>query len=437
MFFVFFVAFVVYFVSMDIRSFQGWRYSVTGDISGLIAPPYDVLFQADKDALLAGDSRNIVAVDLPHVQPKQVGPDEAYLAAADCLEQWRSTGLLRQDDKPAIYAYQQTYSWAGRTHTRHMMIARIRATELGKEVIPHEKTFAGPKADRLKLTEYTRIQLSPIFGFYNDLGGTVTDMLQSVTDSEPDAAGSLNDVTEKLWVISDEKVIDSIASALRDEPVFIADGHHRYTTALNYRDSLGEIPLDHPANYVMFVLAAMDDPGLIILPTHRIIRGLNGFDLEKFVADTADVMDYEPVRLQASDVADADAFLKPFGRHAMALAGGGCAFVAKPKGVSIMTKLAPDQTDAWRELDVAILHRLLIDKCLADWWTDDTFMDYTPDGSAALAAVESGEADLVVLLQATPLSAVREIALAGAVMPHKSTYFYPKVATGMVLYGLE
>ncbi len=432
---------------MDIRSFQGWRYNTAaGDVSRLIAPPYDVLSQADKDALLAGDPHNIAAVDLPHVPPKVVGPDEVYKAAADRLNDWKSSHLLRQDDRPAIYAYQQTYSWAGRTYTRRMMICRVRATELGRGVIPHEKTFAGPKADRLKLTEYTRMQLSPIFGFYNDAGGTVAGLLESATAAgEPNATGELacgqrsrtGGVNERLWVISDKEVIDSVASALRDEPVFIADGHHRYTTALNYRDSLGEIAPDHPANFVMFVLAAMDDPGLIILPTHRVIRSLKGFDLEKFVADTGDVMDYEPVRLQASDVADADAFLKPFGRHAMALVGDGSAFIGRLKDISTMTDLAPGKADAWRKLDAAILHRLLIDKYLADWRTDETFIDYTADGPAALADVESGDADLVVLLQATPLSAVREIALAGAVMPHKSTYFHPKVATGMVLYGLE
>ncbi|MDY7010157.1 MAG: DUF1015 domain-containing protein [Planctomycetota bacterium] len=420
---------------MDIRSFQGWRYSsADGDISRFIAPPYDVLSQADKNALLAGDEYNIVAVDLPHVPPKQVGPDEVYQAASDRLDEWKSSHLLRQDDKPAIYAYRQAYSWAGLTHTRHMMICRVRATELGRDVIPHEKTFAGPKADRLKLTEYTRMQLSPIFGFYNDPGGGVATTLQSATDKQPDCTGSLNGVTEKLWVVFDENIIDSIAYALCDEPVFVADGHHRYTTALNYRDSLGEIAPDHPANFVMFVLVAMDDPGLIVLPTHRIIRGLKDFSLEEFIASTSDIMDYEPVRLTCDDAVDADTLLKPFGRTSMAFIGRGSAFVGRLKDTYTMTELAPDKIDTWRELDVVILHKLLIDKGLSDLWTDETSLDYTIDGPAALSAVESGQGDLAVLLQGAPIQAVREIALSGAVMPHKSTYFYPKVATGMVLY---
>ncbi|MCD4699278.1 MAG: DUF1015 domain-containing protein [Phycisphaerae bacterium] len=426
---------------MDIRSFQGWRYSsADGDISRFIAPPYDVLSQAEKNALLACDEHNIVSVDLPHVPPKQVGPDEVYQAAANRLDEWKSLHLLRKDDKPAIYAYQQTYSWAGLTHTRHMMICRVRATELGRDVIPHEKTFAGPKADRLKLTEYTQMQLSPIFGFYNDSGGAVSDIFGSAASGQPDAVGEIacgqrsrtGGVNERLWVIDDDEVIDSVASALRDEPVFIADGHHRYTTALNYRDSLGEIEPDHPANFVMFVLAAMDDPGLIVLPTHRIIRRLKDFDLEKFIAATGDVMDYEPLRLVSDGAVDADTLLKPFGPRAMALVGRDGAYIGRFKDASVVKQLTPDQAGG----DVITLHRLLIDRCLADWWTDETFIDYTVDGQEALDAAGSGKGDLVVLLQGMPIQAVREIALDGVVMPHKSTYFYPKVATGMVLYGV-
>ena len=424
---------------MDIRSFQGWRYDADGsDITRFIAPPYDILSRADKDSLLAGDGHNIVAVDLPQVPPNKVGPDEVYQKAAQRMAGWKSSRMLSQDAKAAIYAYQQTYSWAGKTHTRNMMICRVRATELGGDVIPHEKTFAGPKADRLRLTQYTGMQISPIFGFYNDPAGDVASTLQSQTVRQSDSTACLNGVDEKLWVVSDEDVIGSITEALRSEPVFIADGHHRYTTALNYRDSLGEIAPDHPANFVMFVLAAMDDPGLIILPTHRIVRGLKkGFSLDEFIASTGDVMEYKPLDIDISDAADADALLKPFGRHAMALVGGGRAFVARLRDVSIMADLVPDQNEAWRGLDVAILHKLLIEDRLASFWSDPATIDYTADGRIALLAADiqaDSPADLAVLLQGTPIEAVREIALSGSVMPHKSTYFYPKLATGMVMY---
>ena len=150
---------------MEIRPFRGWRYNTIpgGDVSALIAPPYDVLSASDKDELLARSARNIVAVDLPHVPPTQAGPEEAYAAAAGRLAEWKSDGVLRRDASESLYAYEQTYEWAGRTFVRPALIAGVRATALGEDVIPHEQTHRGPQADRLRLTEHTRMQLSPIF----------------------------------------------------------------------------------------------------------------------------------------------------------------------------------------------------------------------------------------------------------------------------------
>ncbi len=424
---------------MEIRAFRGWRYSVPdGDVSKLIAPPYDVLTAGDKAGLLGGDRRNIVEVDLPHVPPKEVGPEGAYAAAAAALADWKASGLMAQDADASLYAYEQTYTWAGKTHVRRAIIAAVRATALGEDVIPHEHTFAGPKADRLKLTEQTRMQLSPIFGFYDDSAGAA-EALWSAAAGEPDLRGELRGVGEKLWAVSDADVIAKVAGALRDMPVFIADGHHRYTTAMNYRDSLGDIPADHPANFVTFVLVAMDDPGLIILPTHRSISGLGDFDFAEFIEATSDVMDYEDVRLRGDDLADVDAYLRGVGPHAMAFAPNdptsGC--IGVPKDLSVMERLAPDECQAWRDLDVSILHRMLIEDRLAPAAGDDMTIEYSADARAALNTVRTGGADLVVFVQATPLAAVKRIATAGAFMPHKSTYFYPKLATGMVLRSVE
>ncbi|MCK5556914.1 MAG: DUF1015 family protein, partial [Candidatus Hydrogenedentes bacterium] len=145
---------------MDIRPFRGWRFSGS-DISAQIAPPYDVLDQDDKDELLARSEKNIVAVDLPHVPPKDLGPDEEYASAATLLEKWKRSGVLVQEAKPALYAYEQSYTWAGKSHRRRALLTGVRATPLGTDIIPHEHTFAGPKADRLKLTTVTKTQLSP------------------------------------------------------------------------------------------------------------------------------------------------------------------------------------------------------------------------------------------------------------------------------------
>jgi uncharacterized protein (DUF1015 family) len=429
---------------MEIRPFKGWRYKAdSGDVSDLLAPPYDILSGEDKQALLAKDPANIVAVDLPHVPPREVGPDSAYEKAAELLRQWQREGRMQQDGKPALYVYEQTYSWAGKTHTRRAMLAGVRATELGEDVMPHEHTFAGPKADRMKLTEHTGLQMSPIFGFHCDPGGIVGKILAKASADEPALQGTLRGVTERLWVIDDEQDIRDIHDALEDRKVYIADGHHRYTTAMNYAQGLrvaGTIDDDHQANFVMFALVAEDDEGLIVLPTHRLVHGLSSdysFDalLERLCEDF-EITEADPA---GGNLADADALLAPYPPHSIALVGPGAKKMAVVtlKSGEPMKAAAPEECAAWQKLDVAILHKLILEKGLEPWQSDTTDVEYTPDGNAAFTACKEGNVQLAVIPRGTPLAAVRDIADEGASMPHKSTYFYPKLATGMVLKPLE
>jgi uncharacterized protein (DUF1015 family) len=427
---------------MEIRPFRGWRYhSSNGDVSRFIAPPYDILNQADKDRLLARSDHNIVAVDLPHVPPKDLGPQGQYDKAAATLRQWQHDGVLVQEELAAIYAYQQTFTWAGRSYTRKAILAGVRATELGKDVIPHEHTFAGPKADRLCLTQKTGMQLSPIFGFYDEPTGAVAECLAKVMARPADVHALLEGVQEKLWVIRGQQEIEAIAKALSPQPVFIADGHHRYTTALNYIQQLSagqDLPPDHPARFVLFALVQRDDPGLRILPTHRIIRQLKGdFSLAQLVGRSS-AFEWRQADYQPSQLDDADAFLSPFGAAAMGFIQGQSARiqVARLKDPSAMAQAAPQESPVWRQLDVAILHQLIVERALAPWRTDATQIDYTPRGGEVLSACRACDNTLGVILQSTPLEAVVRIARAGASMPHKSTYFYPKLATGLVLKPL-
>ncbi|MEE8170745.1 MAG: DUF1015 domain-containing protein, partial [Phycisphaerae bacterium] len=262
----------------QIRPFRAIRYP-DRDISNRIAPPYDVLDRADKQALLARNDRNIVAIDLPHVPPKQAGPPETYEHAAMLLRQWLADGALRQDEHPALYVYHQTFAHGGRTYTRRKFFARLRIEEFGAgSVYPHEQTFGGPKADRLMLTRATRCNLSPIFTLFPDETNDVAGAFETAIKREPDAAGTLDGVESRLWAVTDAAVIDRVCGLLADRSVFIADGHHRYGTAVMYRDELaksqGGLPDDHPANFVLCVLAGMEEPGLLILPTHRVVCDL-------------------------------------------------------------------------------------------------------------------------------------------------------------------
>jgi len=309
-------------------------------------------------------------------------------------------------------------------------------------VIPHEHTFAGPKADRMKLTRYTNLQLSPIFGFYNDPDHQITEILQAATASEPTATGTLDSVEQKLWVISDPESIASIIELLDAEPAYIADGHHRYSTAAKYAKALrdsGEIDEDHEANFVMFALVARDDPGLLVLPTHRVVTNLN----EEFSLDSLrgalGMFEWERYEGDAPDLRDADAFLRPYGDGAMAIIGPGAEeiWIVRLADRSAMEAAAPDECSAWRDLDVAILHTLILKG--ASWWCSgkEIAVEYTPDGDKARGECVSRRASLAIVMQGTPLQAVVDVADAGASMPHKSTYFYPKLATGVVLKPLQ
>ncbi len=429
---------------MKIKPFRGWRYVGLpgGDIGPFIAPPYDVLTGADKDRLLRGNEANIVAVDLPHVPPKQLGPDAEYEQAAQRLEGWKTGGVLRQDAKPCVYVYEQTYTWSGRTYVRRGMIAGVRATELGEDVIPHEHTFAGPIADRLKLTQLTRMQLSPIFGFYEDAGGAVGKILAGAASREPQAIGELDGVTEKLWAIDDADSIATIARVLGDVPVFIADGHHRYTTALSYRKQLneaGEIPAENEANFVMFALVAKDDPGLLILPTHRLFSDLDPAGSVEKLAESLPEFSWKKLGPADMGAAGLDKLLEGASPSAMAFISGTGAelWLAALVRPEAMAAAAPDESDTWRALPSAVISTLIIDKGLKQWTAGGPpTVEYTASIAEAIEACRRGRAQLAVCLKGIAIEAVEAIALAGASMPHKSTYFYPKIATGMVLKPL-
>ena len=422
---------------MKIRPFCGWHYPA-GDVSNVIAPPYDILDQGQKDALEAKSATNIVTIDLPFMPPKALGPEEVYIAAAKRLVEWQTSGVLVQDEAPAMYCYEQTYTWAGQTYTRRAILAGVFATALGEDVIPHEHTFDGPKADRLMLTQTTGTQMSPIFGFYDD-PQKCYDLLRAAAPAEPTITGEMDDVKEALWVVTDEAAIATVQAALAETPAYIADGHHRYSTAMNHAKALreaGEIDAEHEANFVMFCLVARDDPGLLVLPTHRVLCGLvDGFSIESLVGklDGFEVQKLAP----GADFTDADDALSEFGPATIALLIGEDAWALTLTDPQQMVAAAPDECDAWRELDVAILHTLLIEKALGEFQGPNFDIVYTPDGTIAKTMVTSGQADAALVLQGTPVSAVEAVADAGASMPHKSTYFYPKLATGIILKPIQ
>ncbi len=409
----------------EVAPFRALRYDFdrfNGDLSNVLAHPYDVLDQCDKDALLAKDEHNIVAVDLPHIPPKDEGPQQAYLDAQFNLDMWRAQGVLVREDTPAVYAYNQTFELNGKKHTRHQIIVAARLHEFNEGlVLPHEETFGGPKADRFALTKETRCNLSPIFSVYTDPENAVGNALASPTGGKPDAVANCDGLLHEMWVVKDEAAIKGVVDALMCKKFYIADGHHRYTTALNYRTHLTEmhgssLPEHHPANYVMMVLASMDDPGCVIQGYNRVLSG-NGVNLSGLMEGWSD-------GIEATDENAADMHLFDGASKKKA--------AVRFTNRAILDEIASDRAPAWRELDVAYLHHYLIDDLSAN---ANFKIDYAKSIELACKmAEESG--GVAILPKATPMQQLRAVSEAGELMPQKSTFFFPKLATGLTIHQL-
>ncbi len=431
----------------QIRPFTGIRFDRVKhpEVSSLIAPPYDVLDDAQKAALQAKHPNNIVTVDLPFMPPKSVGPDSVYSQADTTIQSWLTAGVLKKDARAAFYPYMQTYDLGGRTHHRRGFIAMVKLTPFGVDVMPHEKTHKGPIEDRLKLMHATGLQLSPIFGLYSDGKNEVTSLLFKNL-IRPEQTGTMDGVKNDLWSVTDSQIEAEVIDLMKHRPVYIADGHHRYTTALQYQKDMeakhgGPLPPNHPANYCMFVLIAMQDDGLAILPTHRLISGLKNFDPAAFKSALGANSDMTETALGADRPASLATILNSYDLHTFGLYDGKTKklFTLKLKNLDILKALEPKQSEAWRHLDVAILQRYLLDEVLQPKFASgkDLQKGYTADPLAVIPEVDSGKHQIALLLKSTPLHALEELAKHGEVMPQKSTYFYPKLATGLVMNTLR
>lgn len=410
-----------------VKPFSAIRYDfsrLSSELSAVLAPPYDVLDQADKDALLAKSDRNIVAIDLPHLPPKSAGPESVYLQAAERLEAWLTDGTLMREEKPAIYLYHQVFEYEGKTFTRRKFVARVRLQPFSEgSILPHEKTFGGPKEDRLALMKATKCQLSPIFGLYSDPQDRLGQAFASIASHQPDAVGRVRNTESRVWIVCEPSVLDRVVSEMAERKIYIADGHHRYDTALMYRDFVTKQngrPLadDHPANYIMFVLASMDDPGCLILPYHRVVGGIN---LEELLNAWK-----EGVQVSSSgEETDLILFDGLTGKQTA---------VCFTKREALRT-LEPHEVSPWYDLDYAYLHRYLIDEWLTKKRSHAPDIHYVK--SVANAKQTAREVRGVALLtRAVPMAQLRAVSEAGGLMPQKSTYFHPKLATGIAINPL-
>ncbi len=424
----------------EIHPIPAIRYaSDTGDVTTRIAPPYDVLDEGPKQTLLQRDPHNIVAIDLPVTPPKTVGPDEAYAQAGRTLRRWLDERILRRDDQPALYAYEQVYRIGERLYRRRGLFANVTAEPFGRPgggVHQHEHTIVGGIDDRTKLMNACRAQLSPVFGMFHDPRKTVSTILQTCCEPEPLFFGTTDndDVEHRCWRIDDVDTVVSLHEQFRRTDVFIADGHHRYNTALRYAQARPDIP---QAQCCLMALVACEDPGMIVLPTHRIVTGLTNFTLDALKAPAAACG--FTIRSLDTPLAELPDQLPQAGHHAIGLydpqTGRGCLLTTT--GPDPLADLLPDKPAVWRTLDVAVLHELLIDRVLRPHFGGEAIgYRYTAELDE-VPRLATGSDTLGIVMQPTPLDAVCDVSRAGEVMPPKSTYFFPKLATGLVINPLS
>ena len=432
-----------------VAPFRGLRYDPkhVGALSQVIAPPYDVIDATLQEALYQRHPANVIRIELNREEPGDDDRRNKYTRAARFLADWRSQGVVMQEPAAALYVYHQEFEVEGRRHLRRGVMARVRLERFGTgNIHPHEETMSGPKQDRLLLTRACRANLSQVFGLYPDAHGEVQELLDNAIAGQPplEATDHLG-VRSWMWPLTDESVATKVAGLMGPKPVFIADGHHRYETACNYRDEVaaangGSLPPDHPANFVLMMLVGMSDPGLVVLPTHRLFLEPAVATAGELATKLGDCFTCEAAGRGPTEAAgvweriDAESHQGTLGLYT---AGDQAWTLARitPAGVARMERVAPEHSPAWRALGVSILHRLVIGELLGAKQIPTP--GYVHLVREVVEGLGSGKYPLAALVMPASVDDIRTVSETGERMHAKITYFYPKLASGLVFNPLE
>jgi len=432
--------------------FRGLRYDTAriGEPGSVMAPPYDVISPALQETLYERNPHNVVRLILGKTRAEDNDSDNRYSRAAADFRQWQEEGVLTRDTEPSLYLYDQEYPLEdGGTVVRQGFMALTRIEDFSSGVVkPHEKTLSGPKTDRLRLTKACGANFSPIFSLYSDPCCVLEALARKEKERTPELAVADDDgVRHRLWRVTDSAIIQKAQSLLESKPLFIADGHHRYETALNYRNFMREKHPDYTGkelfNYVLMYFANMEDQGMLIFPTHRLVFNLNDFHLEPFIEALDEFFEVEQRQIDPADPAareEARRVLAEKGEEGRCLAlfgGDETVYYLTLKDEGVMDRFFDEKTPkALRTLDVSILHRLVFEELLGigpEAQERQANLKYVKNFDDPFELVQCGEFQLAFLMNATRMSEVRDVANAGEKMPQKSTYFYPKLLTGLVI----
>jgi uncharacterized protein (DUF1015 family) len=429
-----------------VRPFRAWTYARSdADISTLCAPPYDVISEEQRRELLGRDPHNVVALELPEGTLDPEIPGNRYETGAVRWKEWRDQGVLVRDTETTLYVLEQRYTRGGTPIRRRAFIAEVKLHAFDEGIVlPHERTLPKALGDRYRLTEATAANLSQVFGLYQDPDKTTGVVFERAMGDEPVMRATDADGVESVvWAVTDPALIATLTESLADSRIFIADGHHRYTVALAYRDmrrgvdaAAGRTLEDPDYDYVMMALVNMDDPDLVVLPTHRVADAPQGLEPSAFYEALAAhfvISDPEPGDpARALDGHDRPAFL------VKTRADTEPRLAVLRKDVDLDTVIPAQRSRAWKELDVTVLLELVLDPML-DIHPDrpETLerLHFVKDAHETLAM--ASDHDAVFVVRPTRMDQMRAVSLAGDVMPQKSTYFYPKLLSGLVLRGMD
>ena len=424
-------------IMANIQAFRGMRYNTerAGELEELCCPPYDIISEKERKRYLARNKYNVIRLELPK------DGDDVYKNAAEVLDSWREQGILIHEEKPAIYIYEEEFNAYNTRRSIKGIIARVKVEEFSKGVIlPHEFTLSKAKADRFCLMKATNCNFSQIYALYMDEEHTTLSTIDALSRRAPDAKFTDEDnVHHKLWIITNEQAIAKLTADFSERKLYIADGHHRYETALNYRNYCRENGLAQKGDaqdYQMMFLMDMEHPGLVVFPTHRLVRDLPKFDRVKILDGCKEYFEIEAF----DSVAHMNELLlkeykkgnKSFGFYC----GKGEWYLLRLRNIAVMEQELPELSAASQQLDVSVLHALILEKILGidkENMAAQINLTYTKFFEEAVMSVDQGEFQCSFILNPTRVTEIRDVAAAGEKMPQKSTYFYPKTTTGMVM----
>ncbi|MGN0498764.1 MAG: DUF1015 domain-containing protein [Acutalibacteraceae bacterium] len=425
-----------------VKSFKGVRFNTekAGKIEQLVCPPYDIISTEQRQSYIEINENNVIRLELP-------AGGNPYANAAKLYAKMKADGILMREQEPALYIYEEKFEVLGREYSVKGVIAAVKIEEFDKGVIlPHEYTLSKAKEDRMELMKATNCNFSQIYSLYMDSEHKTTKKLDFLSIREPDI--SLTDsegVTHKLWIVRDKAQMNSICADFEDRKLYIADGHHRYETALAYRNYCRENGISKEGDavdYQMMMLVDMEHTGLVVLPTHRLVRNLSVFN-ERTVCNVLEKCEkYFDVQ-KIENISTVDSTLaQEYANGKISFAfycSGASYYLLRLKDKGVMKSVLPEMSDASAELDVTVLHSLILERIFGinkENMAKQTNLVYTRKTQEAIESVRTGKSQCAFIMNPTRVTQIRDVALAGEKMPQKSTYFYPKLITGLVMNEL-